>query len=178
MDDSPLWDREVLAVAIFAMDVLNVRHVLLSNQEPVLVFNVECVKTPEGLSSASLVRLYGIHDEVDDCFGGLLFQSAITGDYKIIPGVVDRELGVLGPNAPSRKLDIVHGEVEGAHKVVDHIPNDQQKTLRGSLICADLEDAISGLSIILDQNTVRASLRKLPRLQVKVVDVLIGPFNL
>ena len=178
VDQRPLGDSEVFASAIFAVDRPNVRNVLLRYQEPVLVFDVECVKTPEGFSAPSLVRLYGIHDEVDDCFRGLLFQSAITGDYKIIPGVVDRELGVHGPNAQSRKLDIVHDEVEGAHKIVDHIPNDKQKTLRGSLIRADLKGAISGLSIILDQNTVRASVGELPRLSVKIVDVLVGPFDL
>lgn len=178
VNQRPLGDSEVFSSAIFAVDCPNVRNVLLRDQEPVLVFNVECVETPEGFPASSLVRLYGIHDEVDDCFGGLLFQSTITGDYKIIPGIVDRELRVLGPNALSRKLNIVHSEVESAHKVVDHVPNDQQKTLRGGLICTDLKEAISGFSIVLDGNTVRASVGELPRLLVKIIDVLIGPFDL
>lgn len=42
----------------------------------------------------------------------------------------------------------------------------------------DLEKAIAGLRIILDQNTVRVSLGELSPLQIKIIDMLIGPLSL
>ena len=53
----PLNDSEVFASAIFAVDRPNVRNSLLCDQESVLVFNVERVKSPEGISYPSLVWL-------------------------------------------------------------------------------------------------------------------------
>ena len=50
MNHCPLGDSEVFATAIFAVDRSDMRNVFLRDQEPVLVFNVESVKTPQGFS--------------------------------------------------------------------------------------------------------------------------------
>ena len=174
----PLSDGEVFASAIFAVDRPNVRNVFLRDQEPVLVFNVESVEIPEGFSSPSLVRLYGIHDEVDDCFGGLLFQSTIDSSYKFIPGGANREVCVRIPGPGRLKLNIADREVESAPEIMNRIADSEKHSVWGDLIHADFKDAISSLRIFLDQNTVRVSLGEIPRLQVKVIDVLVGPFDL
>lgn len=178
VDDRPLGDCEVLASAIFAMNSHNVRNVLLRDQEPVLVFNVECVKTQEGFPYPSLVRLYRIHDEVEDCFGGLLFQSTIDGSYKFIPGRADWKTGVPVPKSGGLELNIAHNEVKRTSEIMDSVANSKQDFIGSGLIHADLKNTISSLRIVLDQDTVRASFVELSRLQVKIVDVLIGPFDL
>jgi hypothetical protein len=174
----PLNDGEVFASAIFAADRPNVRNVFFSDQEPVLVFNVESVKSPEGLSYSSLVRLYSVHDEVEDCFGGLLFQSTVDGSYKFIPGRANREVSVRIPGSGCIEFNVAHCKIESTSEIVDCIPNSEKHSVWGNLIHADLKDAISSLRIILDQNAIWVSIRELPRLQIKVVDVLVGPFDL
>lgn len=178
MNHCPLNHSEVFATAIFAVDRPDVRNVFLRNQEPVLVFNVECVKTPEGFSATSLVRLYSIHDEVEDCFGGLLFQSAITGSYHTIPGISDRKRSVGIARGSGIEFNIAHHEIKRGSKIVERIADGEKHSLWSGFTRADLEEAISSLRIVLDQDVVRASVGELCRLSVKVVDVLIGPFDL
>ena len=93
-------------------------------------------------------------------------------------GVADWKAGV-GITVGSRvELNIAHREVESAPEIMDRIADSEKHSVWGDLIHADLKDAISSLRIVLDANTVRVSVRELPRLQVKVVDVLVGPFDL
>jgi hypothetical protein len=109
---------------------------------------------------------------------GLLFQSTITGSYHTLPGVADWKTGVGIAGGSRVELNIAHHEVESAPEIVDRIADSEKHPVWGDVIRADLENAISGPRIVLDQDTVRASLGELPRLQVKVVDVLVGPFDL
>jgi hypothetical protein len=181
VDHCPLSHSEVFASAIFAVDRPNVRNVFLRDQEPVLVFNVESVQSPDRMAQTSLVRLYRLHDEVEDGFGSplpLLFQSAINGIYKFIPGRADRKVSVRVPASRGIEFNVAHHEVESAPEIVDRIADSQKHAVWGDVIHADLKDAISSLGIVLDQNTVRVSLGELSRLQMKIVDVLVGPFDL
>lgn len=181
MNHCPLSDSEVFASAIFTVDGPNVCNIFLRNQEPVLVFNVETVKSPNRFSYPSLVRLYRIHDEFEYQFGSplpLLFQSAIDGVYKFIPGRADRKVSVRVPSSGCIEFDVAHREIESTSEVVDRIADSEKHSVWGDLIHADLKDAISSLRIVLDQNTVRVSLGEFSRLQVEVVDVLVGPFDL
>ncbi len=178
MDHCPFGHSEIFATAIFAVDRPDMSNVFLRDQEPMLVFNVESVQTPQGFAYCSLVRLYRIHDEVDDCFGGLLFQSTIDGNYKVIPGRANRKMSVRVPRSSSLEFNVAHYEVKRASEVMNGVSNNEEDSFWNGFICADLEEAISSLRIVLDRDTVRASLGKLPRLSVKIVDVLIGPFDL
>ena len=181
MNHCPLGHSEVFATAIFAVDRSDVRNVFLRDQEPVLVFNVESVKSPEGLAFPSLVRLYGIHDEIEDGFGSplpLLFQSTVNGVYKFIPGRADRKVSVRVSRSGSLEFNVAHHEVKRASEIVDRIADGEKHSIWGGFTRADLEEAISSLRIVLDRDIVRASVGELPRLPVKIVDVLIGPFDL
>jgi hypothetical protein len=178
MDHCPLGHGEVLATAIFAVDRPDVRNVLLRDQEPMLVFNVESVQTPQGLAYRSLVRLYLIHDEVDDCFGGLMFQSTVNGVYKFIPGSADRKVSVRVSGPGCIEFNVAHHEIESDPEIMDRITDSEKHSIRSGFTRADLKDALSSLRIVLDRDIVRASVGELPRLSVKIVDVLVGPFDL
>jgi len=176
--EGPFRYHEVFCTAVFAVNVPDIHHVFPSDQQPVLILDVENVQSPEGFSSASRVWLYPLHDVIDDCFGGLLFQSSIDGDYKFVPRFVKGKLGEPVSTSQRRELHIANGKVESARKIVNRVPDDQKNVFRNSLISTDLEKAISGLRIIIDQNTVRAAFVEVSGLQVEIIDVLIGPFDL
>jgi hypothetical protein len=61
---------------------------------------------------------------------------------------------------------------------MDGISDNQQNCLWSGLVHTDLKDAISGIRIVLDQDTVRAGVAEFAPLQVKIVDVLIGSLDL
>jgi hypothetical protein len=82
------------------------------------------------------------------------------------------------PGPGRLKLNIADREVESAPEIMNRIADSEKHSVWGDLIHADFKDAISSLRIFLDQNTVRVSLGEIPRLQVKVIDVLVGPFDL
>jgi hypothetical protein len=106
-----------------------------------------------------------------------MFQSTLDGGLKFIPGGVNREFSVLGPSSNSREFHVVKAEIKSAHQVVDDIPDDKQDFLWGRLVRSDLKDTISRLRIVLDQDTVAASVGEGSPLQVKIIDVLIGPLD-
>lgn len=176
--ESPFVNREAFASAVYTVDVPDHRSVLLGDQENVLIFDVEGVKSPEGLSYPSFVRLYRIQDEVEDCFGGLLFQSAITGSYHTYPGISNREISVRIAMLRSVKFDITHGVIKGGAKVMDCIPHHQENLFGNILSNADAEKAIRSIRIVLDGDIVHARPMESSRFQIEIIDVLIGPFDL
>ena len=49
VNQCPFNDGEVFASSVFAVDRPNVRNILFRDQEPVLVFDIKSVQTPEGI---------------------------------------------------------------------------------------------------------------------------------
>ncbi len=103
-----------------------------------------------------------------------MFQSAIHGGYKFVPGFVDREFAVF---VPLRK-DAVQGVVESCAKVVQGIPHDEQHVLRHGLSRSDLNRIISAVRVTIDDYGVRASVTEFAEASIKIIDVLVGPLDL
>jgi hypothetical protein len=176
--ESPFVNREAFASAIYTVDIPDHRSVLFGDQENVLIFNVESVKSPEGLSHSSTVRLYRIQDEVKDCFGGLLFQSTITGSYHAYPGISNRKTSVGIASHGRVKFDIAHDVIECGTEVVNRIPHHQENIFGDILSNGDVEEAIRSIQIVLNGDIVNARAMENPRFQVEIIDVLVGPYEL
>jgi len=174
LHDEPVWENKILASLVYSANVLDKIKVRLGEQQHVLVDDVEVMEMPEEIASPSLVWLYGIHDEADDCCGGLMFQSAIHGGYKFVPGLVDREFTVF---VPLRK-DAVQGVVQSRAEVVQGIADDKQNIIWNGLSRFDLDRIISSIRIVIDNYGVRASVAKFAESSVKILDMLVGPLDL
>jgi hypothetical protein len=61
---------------------------------------------------------------------------------------------------------------------MDRIANSEEHLVWGGFIHTDIQEAVSSIGVILDGNAVRFSVGELSHLQVKIVDVLFGPFDL
>lgn len=175
--EGPFCDHEMYASAIFASNISDQCHVFPSDQQPMLIFDVENIQSPEGFSSSSRVWLYPVHDVVDDCFGGLLFQSTVDGTYKALPRFVKGKLGEFASDSAGNKLHFIDSKVKSGRKIVNRVAYSQEHIIGNSAIRADLKEAISGLRIVLDHNSVRASVIEVSGLQVEIIDVLVGPFD-
>jgi hypothetical protein len=165
--------------AIFNADTVDYVDVHDWKQEPMFIDVVKVVQSQQS-TIPSIVRLYGIHDEVADCYGSAMYQSAIDGRYKFIPRGFEREFSVIVVAFQRPKNNLIDGVIQSRFEVVQGIANDKGKLARRrrELHNLDFENIISGLRIVLDSEYVKATYREYLDFTVKICDVMFGPFNL
>lgn len=174
---SPLGEFKLFAILIYVADLSKPLELNMGDKQPVFVLNVESVQGPDSLPIPSLVRLYDIHDEVDDPFGGLMFESAVDGGYKFIPCIAYRKLSVLRPLSCMAELDIVGDKIESGAQVVQSVSSDTHELFWNGFTRLELERVVTSIGISLDKNGVRVSVDA-DQNSVQVSDVLFGPLNL
>jgi hypothetical protein len=146
-------------------------------QKPVFVEDVDIMQGPQGVIPSS-VRFYDIHDEVKDVFGGLLYQSAIDASYKFIPRFKEWKYSVIVVPSKSSKVDFVNSKVQSALEVVRGISNDKSNVSWQGFSYIELDAIVSGLKILIGAKRVKITSSKSQDFRVKIIDVLLGPFNL
>jgi hypothetical protein len=146
-------------------------------QEPVFVEDVEIVQGPEG-AIPSLVRFYGIHDEVGDCFGGLMYQSAFDGSYKFIPGFSKWESSEVIVTSQPTKNNLVNCNIKRSLEIMEGISNDESNVIGKRLSLLEMKNVISALRVVLNVDSVEIGCLEGQNASVKVRDVLVGPFDL
>jgi hypothetical protein len=176
VDDDPIPNSNLLASVVFRQNAVHRSDLHEWKQKPVFVSNVEVVEGPEGVIP-SLVGFYDIHDEVSDLFGGLLYQSTIDCAYHTIPGFSKRESSVVVVAAKPSENDFVDRKIQSAFEVVESIPDDKSKVIWKGLSGIDLHDIVSELAVRMDAESVRVHSKCNDHL-VKIVDVMLGPFDL
>jgi hypothetical protein len=174
---SPLRKLEHLATLVFVAKVPQPFEMHMGNKQPVLVLNVESVQGPDGIAIPSLVWLYDIHDEIDDPFGGLMFESAVNGDYKFIPSIAYRKLSVLRPLACGTELNIIGNKIESGAQVVQSVSDDAHKFPWHGCTRLELERIVASFRISFNEDSVRASVDAHQE-TTDVSDVLFGPLDL
>lgn len=174
----PVRKREYLARFVFVADIPNKLELQMGNQQPVFVFNVETVNGPDGVPIPSLVRLYDIHNEVDDPVGGLLYQSTIDGTYKFISGRAHRKVGVASSLPCGSKFNVADSKVESTSEIMQSVSGDAHEYTRHPFSRNELQEVVASTRIVLDLNFVRVTFLELPDLNIQIVDVFTGPLNL
>jgi hypothetical protein len=149
----------------------------MGNEQPVLVLDVESVQGPDGFPVPSLVGLYDIHDEINDPFGGLMFESAIDGGYKFIPSVAYRKLSVLRPLACSAELNIIGNKIESGTQIMQGVSDDAHKFPWHGCTRFELERIVTSIRVSLNEDSVRVSVDAHQK-TTQISDVLIGPLDL
>lgn len=178
VDHEPGTKSELRASVILDSDAIDETELGFCDQEPMFVLNVEVVEMAKEFAISSRVRLYPIHDAVDNLFGGLLFQSAINGVYKVCPALVYRKLGVVRTLSSFQELDLVHHVVEGGAKVVDSISKCQDEVRGQAFDGFNFEHIVSAMRVMLNKDLVRLSFGELGVYQVEIIDVMFGPLDL
>lgn len=176
---SPLWNSKNFFTLVFVADIPNPLPLQIGNQHPVLIFNIQGVQAPDGVSIPTLVGLYHVHDEVDDPSRGLIFESSVDGVHKSIPAFADRKLGVFGSLTSGRKFEIISGEVEGCSKIVQRVSHNAHEFAGYPRAKYEFEKIASCLSVSFDRNRVKITLDGVAEQEgFEVVDVLFGPLDL
>lgn len=171
-NEGPIRNIKSVSV-VYCANPLNT-VVVQMDRPPLLSLGVENVHGPDGLAIPSLVRLYNVHDELEDVFGGVMFQSQFNGAFKVISGRVDREYGdrgiVMGNVQPSG--------IECTSEVAEGFGERGQEVNWHGLWRFKPEQVVSGLRIMLNDDRIGVSVAGIRDHGVKIVDVLLGPFNL
>lgn len=177
--DNPRRGFKCHPSVILKADVPQPRDFKDWEQKPMLVQDVELVQGPEGFSIPSLIRLYGAYNEVTDCRGGFLYQSAVDSAFKFISGFSDWESGVLVADPESREYDFAYHDVEGTSQIVEHITDDEREFIGSREFFLLVAEAISSaLRVLVHNEGVEASAAEGDHGLVQVGDVLFGPFGL
>jgi hypothetical protein len=144
------------------------------DQQPMLVHDVPLVKTPQGLIP-SLVWFDFIDDQVTDDVSGYLYFSTMDGFYKFVSRVADREIGIPGWDFPRHGNNFTGHEVQGGSQVMDNVANNQ-RNFPWKRLGVERQDIIPR-EVIVDMQTVEIGFKKCSKTSLKLLDVLVGPFD-
>jgi len=166
------------SVLVLKADIANSHKLDDWDEKLVFIRNVEFVKSPEG-RIPSLVGFYRIENEVVDSRSDLLLmQSAINGCFKLLPRVANWKLGMAVNDSTASNDNFGIQNVQCASQVVQRIPD----YYGGSFYIEPMSQIQAKpdplTSVFLDRNLVEVRLNKSFESRFKVVDVMIGPFNL
>ncbi|MCH9051362.1 MAG: hypothetical protein IIA72_09795 [Proteobacteria bacterium] len=145
-------------------------------QGVVLISDIEFVKPPKCVACPSLVRFHRFY-EVDSFFAGSLYLSFKVG-LKVVPIFMKREHSVRLDNAASGLNKSTGKMIERSAEVVHGVPSDRATVGGERLVEIDSEPDLTGLTIWMNDYSVRIGLDEVAQKRVKVRDVLIGPFDL
>jgi hypothetical protein len=178
---SPLRKFKHVATLVFVANVPNPLKLHIGDKQSVLVLDIEPVQGPNGFAISSLVGLYDIHDEVNDPFRGLIYESAsaIDGCYKFIPSPAYREIGVIRPLSSRSEFDVTGNEVQSSSEIMQSVSNDAHEFSWHGFTKPELERIVAGIKVSLNVNSVKVSLDEFAHEKTtQVLDVLLGPLDL
>jgi len=148
------------------------------NNDSVFVEIVQLVKCSKGIIP-SLVWFYCIDDEVTELSSDLLFKSAINGLFKFIPRFMCRKMDIRGHVIPAQSShNLRDGVIERGSQVVNDISDHRPKR---KILCGRLPEIsaeIASFRVFIDERRVEISRQEFINPRLRLLDVLIGPFNL
>ena len=144
-------------------------------QQPMLVNDVQMVKTPQGVIP-SFVWLNYIDDQVENVLPGHLYFSTVDGFYNFTSSITDREIGIPVWDIPGHSNNLTGHNVQGGTQIVDDITNNQ-RNLSWKRIGIEREDVVPS-GIFVDMQTVEVSFKECSKTSLNLLDVLVGPFDL
>jgi hypothetical protein len=176
--DDPRCQRDFFASCVFQANFENAVDLHVWDKQPVLVQNFEFVQGPDSISIPSLIRLYDIHNESNDGFRNLIYQSTIDGSYKLIAGESRWETGLSRPLSSMAKFNVADGEIQSRSQIVQRVSNNESDLIRYGLSNRSLKNIASSFRVFIDAKSVSITCGEYPQAPLKILDVLIGPFDL
>lgn len=146
--------------------------------EQVFVINVGIVQSAQGLIPSVAKGPYFINEHKGHPVPDSLFKSAMNGVYKFLPLIRERQTSPVRGYVSSHPNHVADHDIQRRSKIVDSVSNDQRNLPRRRLSDFDYELVLSGVSVFLEPEIAKFSLKVIPNQKGKIADVLIGPFDL
>lgn len=152
-------------------------HVEERKQDHVLIFDVQCVKGPNGVALPSVVRFHTKY-KILKSRNGSYFNTS-DGGYYSFTAIPDRELSVV-VNCRRRDLTekLTPSQIQSGAKIMDGISDNGSQIESQRLLRLVIENQIPGLAINILDEGLEVRLNKVSDPDFDLRDVLLGPFNL
>ena len=144
-------------------------------QQSVLVNDVQLVKTPQGIIP-SFVWFNYIDDQGADFLPGHLYFSTIDGFYQFVSCETDREIGIPGWDTPGHGNNFAGHNVQGGTQIMNNVTNNQ-RDFPWERIGIECQDIVP-IDVVVDMQAVEVSFKEGRKTSLKLLDVLVGPFDL
>lgn len=163
----------------FHADAVNLRNCKAWDKQFMLIGNVQIVKSAKSLVPSTIfVWPYLIHDQVNDVGSDSLYKSTINSVYKFLPRIIKREFGVLSLDVSIMRNNVAHHMVKSAPGVMDRVSNNGGGDVRREILShLQFQEALTSLSILIDNDSVEVTVAKGSQLSIQVSDVMVGPFD-
>jgi len=135
---------------------------------------VEIVDCPQKFIP-SVVRFQSA-DYLDDIFSGSVYVSIFNHTVKAIDIITKREIDILGISA-FQADQFGSKKVKGCSQVMDGVTDDCGKMARYFMPDSERPELIRGVSVLLDNDSVRFRFNVVDDVIVKLTDVAFGPIN-
>lgn len=148
------------------------------DQESMLVHSVKLVQRQELVSS--LLRCYDISNYRSESGIGSLYHSVFTGSYKVFPRLIEREISAGRVVFPARNNYGTGEQVQGCAEIVNSVADNQRDFVGKSRFVsyADCMALASRSVILVGACGINIKLDDSIEPCFKLLDVLVGPFNL
>ena len=109
-----------------------------------------------------------------------MYKSIATGTYEVILRATKREIGDLSNTFRLVFDDFGGDKIKGCSEIVDNIPDDRGNDLGKALwpTYRDMVAFVTGSAILVDASGINVFPDKGSEPYFKLVDVLVGPFDL
>jgi hypothetical protein len=173
----PFRDSVLSAFAVFHKHMLDFAHVKMGDKQLVLVKVVEPIEGIESVSVPSLIGLYLVKDQGANADEERLVWSSSEKLFKQSPVGIDWELFL--PSGRYRlPANFSPRVVDGRSQVVQSVAKNQADVNGNSFDNFDFNEVIERVSITVNKNSVDATFTENLKVRVKVIDLLLGPFEL
>ena len=145
------------------------------DQQSMLANDVQLVKTPQGIVP-SFVWLNYIDEQGADFLSGHLYFSTVDGFYQFVSCVTDREMGIPGWDMPGQGNNFADHNVQAGAQIMNNVTNNQ-RDFPWNRIGIECQDIVP-IDVVVDMQTVKVSFKEGRKTSLKLLDVLVGPFDL
>jgi hypothetical protein len=173
------WSEGGLAsLCVFQAYLENAAELHVWKQQPVLVENFEFVQGPDSFPIPSCVRLYRFHDECGEIGGNPLYQSTIDSSFKFFAGFSRWETGLFGAPSTMSEFDVTDYEVQRGAQIMQGVSKNEGELIWNGFDYLSLQEIVRAFRVSIDAKSVRITCGECLHASLKIIDVLIGPFDL
>jgi hypothetical protein len=150
------------------------------DKQPMLIHSVKTIEGKKSRISPGLIWFYDISNFQREIGRDSLYKSVLWGIYEGLPRIVQREVSEGRIIYPASDNDRGGNVVKGCAEIVDSVSDDGRDIFREAdrALHMDCMAIASGILILVGHNGIDVSLDQIAEPRFKLLDVLVGPFDL
>jgi hypothetical protein len=173
-------NRRVIFLILANSDSEIIGFIDCGDKHPMLVHSVKAVDGPEPVVPLSLVRFYDISNFQREIGRDSLYKSVLFAFYEGLPRILLREISSGRVIFPASDNDCAGYKIKGCSEIVNSVAYDRGDVLTEHRM-PSYEDCVafaSGILVLVGASGIDVRLDQIVEPRFKLLDVLVGPFDL